>query len=203
LSKPKYTPNQELIDAIKKDNEAMANLHATPSNKQEPIKEGFIWTDELVLEFFIKEYGVFFPDNDRMDVRIKYFKQSKSSSIESKERTEVTKISSTHIDDYDSKEAWIKATLSKHPDANKMRFVRKAIEYVLNQDDKLYKEWLINDYSPSLYTQEQYDKAIEERAIDFFSWERQQHREGNRETYGKTPTQLYQQYLTHLSKIKK
>lgn len=60
-----------------------------------------------------------------------------------KERIEVLKISSTHLDDYDGKEAWIKATLSKHPDANKLKSIRKAIESILNDDAEAY--WKLFD----------------------------------------------------------
>jgi hypothetical protein len=87
--------------------------------------------------------------------------------VKGKERIEVTKISYTHIDDYDSKEAWIKATLSRHPDANKLRLIKEAIEFTLNNDPDEVK---IGDHTfkfqsgplEKTYTQEQLNQAIQE-----------------------------------------
>ncbi len=114
----------------------------------------------------IQEY----PTYNRQDKKERVPKTSIPETqfgLDKKERIEVTRISSTHVDDYDSKEAWIKATLSKHPDLNKMREVRQAIEQVLNEDTNVPRNYVKPDIDvdwgkvAKKFTEEDLKKAFE------------------------------------------
>jgi len=111
-------------------------------------------------------------ENEKNPCMLQNAKKSKpKEEVKEPERIGVIHIRENDFTHFGGNHGYTIETWGENPE-KKYSLIKKTIEYVLNGDDKLYKEWLINKYNPSLYSQEQVDKMMEDafnaaRSLDF------------------------------------